>query len=113
MGFMLYECIMILCIGKDHTLFAKVAGKVQMSKLQLKHIGCTATGKSLTTIKRRKRTRTVLSILEQVVVEEDEAEDVDVDVEEAAQLYATLQHQQQLVSSLRLSRFDPRLFARK
>mmetsp|Transcript_46970 Transcript_46970/g.47776 ORF Transcript_46970/g.47776 Transcript_46970/m.47776 type:complete len:125 (+) Transcript_46970:316-690(+) len=25
-------------MGKDHTLFAKVAGKVQMKKIQLKHI---------------------------------------------------------------------------
>jgi len=51
-------------MGKDHTLFAKVAGKVQMEKIQLKHIGCTATGNSRTTIKRRKRIRTVLSIKE-------------------------------------------------
>mmetsp|Transcript_25923 Transcript_25923/g.27897 ORF Transcript_25923/g.27897 Transcript_25923/m.27897 type:complete len:225 (+) Transcript_25923:225-899(+) len=103
-------------MGKDHTLFAKVAGKVQMEKIQLKHIGCTATGKSLTTIKRRKRTRTVLSILENMEVEEDDNDDDEVDdeaVEAAAQLFITQQHQQQLVSSLRLSRFNSKLFARK
>jgi len=100
-------------MGKDHTLFAKVAGKVQMAKIQLKHIGCTATGKSLTTIKRRKRTRTVLSILEQVQVEEEEEVLDEEEMEAAAQLYDTLQHQEQLVKSLRLSRFDSRLFARK
>jgi len=101
-------------MGKDHTLFAKVAGKVQMAKIQLKHIGCTATGKSLTTIKRRKRTRTVLSILEQGAVVEEEEEVLDEEeMEAAAQLYDTLQHQEQLVKSLRLSRFDSRLFARK
>mmetsp|Transcript_42148 Transcript_42148/g.47961 ORF Transcript_42148/g.47961 Transcript_42148/m.47961 type:complete len:221 (+) Transcript_42148:436-1098(+) len=102
-------------MGKDHTLFAKVAGKVQMEKIQLKHIGCTATGKSLTTIKRRKRTRIVLSILENMEVEEDNDDDEvdDEEVEAAAQLFITQQHQQQLVSSLRLSRFNSKLFARK
>jgi len=99
-------------MGKDHTLFAKVAGKVQMEKIQLKHIGCTATGKSLTTIKRRKRTRTVLSILEMEVEEDDnDDEEDDEAVEAAAQLFITQQHQQQLVSSLRLSRFNSKLFA--
>eukprot|EP00751_Fragilariopsis_kerguelensis_P010146 CAMPEP_0170798126 /NCGR_PEP_ID=MMETSP0733-20121128/26112_1 /TAXON_ID=186038 /ORGANISM="Fragilariopsis kerguelensis, Strain L26-C5" /LENGTH=154 /DNA_ID=CAMNT_0011149303 /DNA_START=440 /DNA_END=904 /DNA_ORIENTATION=+ len=102
-------------MGKDHTLFAKVAGKVQMEKIQLKHIGCTATGKSLTTIKRRKRTRIVLSILENMEVEEDDNDDEvdDEEVEAAAQLFITQQHQQQMVSSLRLSRFNSKFLARK